>query len=388
MVYIRRRTYKVHRGGFSLFGKKAATDADKQAHEALGDDEFLGVVISKKSLESDNPDWKARPYVVTIPERLNGGKEGHAYGSSAADAVRSAQNRKFEDRQFGDTDKGVGVLISAKRLISPHPDERAQPYVVNLGGDKDIYASSPSDITRMSFTHRLKRGASSAWQATKKASSSAYQGAKKGASSAYQGAKRVGSSAYQGTKKLGSRAAQGVSGAASAAGERFKKVTGIRGDKEIDPKVEGLCNNIEKLNDKILAMEAKNKEGLIIYDDKRIKTERDKLNNIIKEAEKRLKEMGTKEHPVENSFGRPQYTDERIDISTKRFNEVKRLVTFKFKSPRARAASPRFSGTALSAVNKAVAPAAADPPDAPAPTRTLTPEQQAQIQRQINSGVV
>ena len=216
MVYIRRRTYKVHRGG-AWFTKKVATDAEKQAHEALGDDEFLGVVISKKSLESGNPDWKARPYVVTIPAKFNGGKEGHAYGSSAADAVRSAQNRKFEDRQFGDTDKGVGVLISAKRLISPHPDEKAQPYVVNLGGDKDIYAASPSDITRMSFTHRLKRGASSAWQATKKASSSAYQGAKRGASSAYQGAKKASSSAYQGAKRGASSAYQGTKKLGSSA---------------------------------------------------------------------------------------------------------------------------------------------------------------------------
>ena len=154
--YKRRITHKIQRGAAWGMRSSQPSEADESRHEGLGPDINIGVLLSIKSLTSDNSAYKGAPYVVIIPEKFNNGIKGYAYGVSAADAVKAAQTKRFTTRGFEGADTYTGVALSAKRLSSPNPVKRQNPYVVDLGGDRDpLVGSSPAGVTSTSFTQRF-----------------------------------------------------------------------------------------------------------------------------------------------------------------------------------------------------------------------------------------
>jgi len=122
-------------------------------------DEIIGVLISQMSLNHENPAYNGTPYVIIIPEKFNGGTKAYAYGVSAADAVKAAQNKRFTTRGFEATDTYTGVGLSATRIMSANATEKVAPYVINLGEKGLRYGSSPAQITgTRRILDRFKKG--------------------------------------------------------------------------------------------------------------------------------------------------------------------------------------------------------------------------------------
>ena len=160
--YKRHGTYKVHRGGFN-FGRAKPTSAQLQAHNKLGD-ENVGVLLSKSSLQSTDPKFKAAPYVIIIPEKFNGGVKGYAYGVSAADAINNAKSKRFTTRGFEGGDTYTGVALSVSRLLSPDSTKSTKPYVLDLGTDGVRHGASPAEVTSTRATDKIRRGYTQAKQ--------------------------------------------------------------------------------------------------------------------------------------------------------------------------------------------------------------------------------
>ena len=138
----------------------------RKIHKGGAADELIGVLISQNSLTHENPGYNGAPYVVIIPEKFNGGTKGYAYGVSAVDAVKAAQNKRFRPRGFEATDKYSGVGLSAARIMSANAKEKVAPYVIDLGEKGLRYGSSPAQITgtrrildrfKKSFQHRANQ---------------------------------------------------------------------------------------------------------------------------------------------------------------------------------------------------------------------------------------
>ena len=135
------------------------SDAEKEVKHKEKGDELIGVVISEKSIDDRN--YGGTPYVVIVPERIKGDKKTHAYGSTAENAVRAAQQNKFVEPRFkgdsgNDTDTYRGIALSASTLTHPNLLKRAKPYVLCLSAGKKE-GSSPREVINNTFRNKASR---------------------------------------------------------------------------------------------------------------------------------------------------------------------------------------------------------------------------------------
>jgi hypothetical protein len=153
-------TRRVQRGGRSdakkaasaLAFSKGLTPAGLAAKEAEIDkmpDTGLGILISEKSLNSQDQKIRGTPYVIIVPQA--DGTTKHAYGSTADNAVKAAINKQWSEPRFSQ-DTYTGTMISKKALISTNPKYTKEPYMISIpsktGGVRDVdrwYGSTPAN---------------------------------------------------------------------------------------------------------------------------------------------------------------------------------------------------------------------------------------------------